>query len=207
MTDQTPPRDAGLGSDQVEHRVQVLGKEILSDRKYTLKMFRIAWRRSDGSLDTLYREIYDKGDGAVVFLYNSARKSVVLIRQFRLAAYLNGHQSLLWEAAAGGLDGMDPAERIQLEAMEETGFKIERPTWVFQAFMSPGAFTERLHFFIAEYDPNQRPAAGGGLAVEGEDIEVIELPFHEAWGMLENGIIVDAKTIMLMQYARINIFN
>lgn len=188
-------------------RARIIGDELLSDRKYTLRMLQLEWRRSDGRTETLHREVYDKGDGAVVLLYNRVRRSIILIRQFRTAAFVNGYPGLLWEAAAGGLDGMDPGERIRLETMEETGFTIDQPRAVFQAFMSPGAFTERLHFFVAEYDPDQRPGEGGGLADEGEDIEVAELPFGQAWEMLERGEIVDAKTIMLLQYARLHLFS
>jgi nudix-type nucleoside diphosphatase (YffH/AdpP family) len=187
-------------------RVRIDGTETLSHKKYKLRLFTFAWRRGDGAWQTQKREVYDKGDGAAILLYNTARRSVILIRQFRLPAYVSGYRETLIEAPAGMLDGAEPADRIRAEVSEETGYAIERPRHLFDAFMSPGAFTEKLHFFAAEYDPASRPGAGGGLADEGEDIEVFEIGFDEAHAMIADGRICDAKTIMLLQWARGTIF-
>ena len=190
----------------ISDRVRIIATEILSQRKYLLRFVTFAWRRSDGSWQEQKREVYDKGDGAVVLLYNHARRSVVLIRQFRLPAFLSGYRDLLIEAAAGVLDGASPEVRIREEVLEETGYAVHDVRRVYEAFMSPGAFTEKLHFFVAEYDPKARPGQGGGLKAEGEDIELLELDFAAALRMIENGEIVDAKTILLLQYAQLHIF-
>jgi nudix-type nucleoside diphosphatase (YffH/AdpP family) len=128
------------------------------------------------------------------------------VRQFRYPAYVNGHDDLLIEAAAGLLDNLSPEQRIRAEAEEETGYRLGDIRKVFEAFMSPGAVTEKLHFFVAEYQPDMRVGSGGGIPDEGEDIEVLELSIDEALAMIGDLRIVDAKTIMLLQYAALNIF-
>ena len=138
--------------------------------------------------------------------YNLAQRTVVLVRQFRYPAYLNGYDDLLIEAAAGLLDDETPQVRIRAEAEEETGYRLGHIRKIFEAFMSPGAVTEKIHFFVAEYDPTMKVGSGGGLAAEGEDIEVLELDFEKALAMIGDGRIVDAKTIMLLQYAALHIF-
>jgi nudix-type nucleoside diphosphatase (YffH/AdpP family) len=138
--------------------------------------------------------------------YNLAQRSVLLVRQFRYAAYVNGYDGLLIEAVAGVLDGATPELRIRAEAEEETGYRLGEIKKVFEAFMSPGSVTEKLHFFVAEYQPDMRIGNGGGIASEGEDIEVLELPIDQAMNMIADGRIADAKTIMLLQYAAMNIF-
>jgi nudix-type nucleoside diphosphatase (YffH/AdpP family) len=195
-----------MKSKDVSDRVRLVATEVLSQKKYLLRLIRFAWRRGNGAWQEQAREVYDKGDGAVILLYHRAKRRVVLIRQFRLPAFLNGHPHELIEAAAGVLDGAEPAERIRAEVSEETGYAVSHVEKVFEAFMSPGAFTERLHFFIAEYDPASRPGAGGGLEEEGEDITVLELGFDDAYAMIASGAVVDAKTIALLQYAKINLF-
>lgn len=190
----------------ISDRVQILATEVLSQRKYLLRFVTFAWRRGDGSWQEQKREVYDKGDGAVILLYNRIKRSVVLIRQFRLPAFLNGYRETLIEAAAGVLDGAAPEVRIRDEVSEETGYAVHDVKKVCEAFMSPGGFTEKLHFFVAEYDPASRPGPGGGLKEEGEDIDVLELPFADAYAMIADGRIVDAKTILLLQYAQLLIF-
>jgi len=138
--------------------------------------------------------------------YNLVQRNVVLVRQFRYPAYLNGYNDLLIEAAAGLLDDETPEARIRAEAEEETGYRLGEVRKIFEAFMSPGAVTEKIHFFVAEYDPTMKVGSGGGLASEGEDIEVLELAFEQALAMIGDGRIVDAKTIMLLQYAALHIF-
>lgn len=182
--------------------VQILEERVLSNDWYVLKKTRFRHRRRDGRWQELVRETYDRGNGAVLLLFNAARGTVVLTRQFRFPAYVNGcTDGLLIEACAGLLDGQDPLTCIQREAEEETGFTVRSPRKAFEVFMSPGSVTEKLHFFVAEYELADRANAGGGEAAEGEDIEVLELPLPTALGMIESGDIQDGKTIMLLQHA------
>jgi len=190
----------------VSDRVRVQDVRLLSHAKYILKAATFAWRRNDGEWQTQIREVYDRGNGAVLLPYNRKRRTVMLVRQFRYPAFVNGYDDLLIEAAAGMLDDASPEERIRTEAEEEIGYRLHDVHKVFEAFMSPGALTEKLHFFIAEYEPEMRISDGGGLADEGEDIEVLELGIDEALAMIKDGRIVDAKTIMLLQHAALHVF-
>ncbi len=190
----------------VSDRVRVKDVRVLSDRKYLLTSATFDWRRNDGTWQTQVRESYDRGNGAALLPYNRERRTVVLVRQFRYPAFANGHDDLLIEAAAGMLDNASPEQRIRAEAEEETGYRLHDVHKVFEAFMSPGAVTEKLHFFVAEYEPEMRVSAGGGLAHEGEEIEVLELGIDEALAMIAQGRIIDAKTIMLLQYAALHVF-
>jgi len=190
----------------VSDRIRVSDVRLLSDNHYTLKSTTFEWRRGNGEWQTQRRETYDRGNGAVLLPYNLARRTVVLVKQFRYPAYVNGYDDLMIEAAAGLLDDASPEDRIRTEAEEETGYRLGEIRRVFEAFMSPGSVTEKLHFFVAEYEAAMRVGAGGGIASEGEDIEVLELPIDEALAMIPSARIVDAKTIMLLQYAALNIF-
>jgi len=190
----------------ISDRVRIRDVRILSDARYLLKSTMFDYRRADGEWQTQTREVYDRGNAATLLPYNLARRTVVLVRQFRLPAYLNGHDDLLIEAAAGMLDNASPEERIRAEAEEETGYRLHDVKKVFEAFMSPGSVTEKLHFFVAEYEASMQVGSGGGIADEGEDIEVLELPIDQALAMIADGRIADAKTIMLLQYAALHIF-
>lgn len=190
----------------VSDRIRVHNVRLLSDNHYTLKTTTFEWRRANGEWQMQARESYDRGNGATLLPYNVARRSVVLVRQFRYPAYVNGYDDLLIEAAAGMLDNETPEIRIRAEVEEETGYRLGDVRKIFEAFMSPGAVTEKIHFFVAEYESDMRIGSGGGLASEGEDIEVLELPIDQALAMIGDGRIVDAKTIMLLQYAALNIF-
>lgn len=190
----------------VAQRVRVHDVKLLSDNWYVLKTTRFDFLRRDGQWQTQQRETYDRGNGAAILLYNLARRSVVLTRQFRYPAFVNGHDALMVEVPAGVLDAASPEDCIRAEAEQEAGYRVREPRKVFEAFMSPGAVTERLHFFIAEYEPGDRVGDGGGLHDEGEDIEVFELPFDAAMAMAARGEILDAKTIMLLQYAALHLF-
>jgi nudix-type nucleoside diphosphatase (YffH/AdpP family) len=182
--------------------VQIVEEHLLSKDWYVLKKTRFRRRRRDGRWQELVRETYDRGNGAVLLLFNAARGTVVLTRQFRFPAYVNGcADGLLIEACAGLLDGRDPLTCIQREAEEETGFSVRSPRKAFEVYMSPGSVTEKLHFFVAEYEPAHRIHAGGGDAAEGEDIEVLEMPLAAAVTMIGSGEIQDGKTIMLLQHA------
>ena len=190
----------------IADRIRVKNVRLLSDNHYTLKTTTFEWRRANGEWQTQHRESYDRGNGATLLPYNLGQRTVVLVRQFRYPAYVNGYDDLLIEAAAGLLDNASPEVRIRAEAEEETGYRLREVRKVFEAFMSPGAVTEKLYFFVAEYEPEMRVSSGGGIADEGEEIEVLELPIDEALAMIGDGRIVDAKTIMLLQYAALHIF-
>jgi nudix-type nucleoside diphosphatase (YffH/AdpP family) len=182
------------------------GIKVLSDNHYVLRKVTFDYRRNDGTWQRQEREAYDRGNGAAILLYNLAQRSVVLTRQFRMPAYMNGYRELLIEAAAGLLDDASPEDRIRAEAEEETGYRVAQVRKVFETFMSPGSVTEKLHLFVAAYDDSAKAGKGGGLAGEGEDIDVLELPFAQAVAMMADGRICDAKTIILLQYAQVHVF-
>lgn len=185
-------------------KIQILQEEVLSDNWYTLKKFTYEYPKKDGSAQVQMREVYDRGNGATILLYNSARQTVVLTRQFRLPTFVNGNKTgMLIEACAGLLDADNPEDCIRREVEEETGYKVEQVRKIFEAYMSPGSVTEILHFFVAAYDPSMKLNEGGGMEHEQEDIEVLEMPFTKALQMVSTGEIRDAKTIMLLQYAQL----
>ena len=187
----------------MQDRVRVRDVRVLSDDWYVLKKTTLDYQRRDGSWQTFTRETYDRGNGAAILLYDPSRHTVLLTRQFRFPAYVNGHPQPLIEVPAGLLDELSPEDAIRREAEEEAGCRVSQPRRLFEAFMSPGSVTERLVFFMAEYSTGDRIAEGGGLIAEGEDIEVLEIPLAEALAMVGRGEIMDAKTIMLLQYAKL----
>ncbi|MCL4136590.1 UNVERIFIED_CONTAM: hypothetical protein GTU68_033924 [Idotea baltica] len=187
--------------------VKIENETILSNDWYLLKKTTFQHRKNNGQWQTVTRETYDRGNGATILLYNLEKQTVVLTKQFRYPTYVNGNESgELIEAAAGLLDNVNPAERIRLEVEEETGYRIQNVTPVFEAFMSPGSVTERIYFFIAAYTETDRVSSGGGVADEGEDIEVLEIKFSQALNMIKTGEIRDGKTIMLLQHVALHIF-
>lgn len=181
-------------------RVKILKIEPLSHRWARLDRYTISYQRSDGRTDTLIREVHDHGHGACVLPYDRARGTVLLVRQFRLAVELSGADGFIIEACAGLLDGDDPAECARREAEEELGFRMSNLRLMTSCFMTPGAVTERIAMFLADYDHEARIGAGGGQVHEGEDIEVLELPFGEVRHMATEGRIADAKTLLLIMY-------
>jgi nudix-type nucleoside diphosphatase (YffH/AdpP family) len=186
-------------------QVKTTQTEVLSDNWYTLRKITFDLQQRDGSWTSQSREAYDRGNGATILLFNRAKQTVVLTRQFRMPTYVNGNPTgMLIEACAGLLDQDNPEECIRREAEEETGYRLHHVSKVFEAYMSPGSVTERLYFFVAEYDDAQRIHAGGGVADEQEHIEVLELLFAEALQMMFDGRIQDGKTIMLLQYAHLH---
>lgn len=188
----------------MKDRIVIKKVETLSDDWYILKKTTFDYQRKNGTWQTVSRETYDRGNGATVLLYNKAAQTVVLTRQFRFPAYVNGHPGMMIEACAGLLEENNAEECIRQEVEEETGYQIHEARKVFEAYMSPGSVTEKLHFFVAEYSNIKRVAPGGGVESDGEDIEVLEIPFAQALAMLDRGEIVDAKTMMLLQYAKIH---
>lgn len=198
MTDDSG-RKADIASD-----IRLHGLTILSDNHYVLRKAEFELRRSDGHWQRQARESYDIGDGAAVLPIDRARSLVVLVRQFRWPAYENGYRGALIEAIAGKLDGDSPEQCAIKEAEEEAGIRIANPTRVFHCFMSPGAVKERLSLFVADYDLTAPRMKGGGHAQEGEDIAVLEPSLADALTMVAKGEIIDAKTIMLLQWAALN---
>jgi len=185
--------------------VHILSTEILSDNWYTLRKITYEYTKKDGSKHTQSREAYDRGNGATILLYNQAKGTVILTRQFRLPTFVNGNASgMLIEACAGLLDKDNPEDCIRRETAEETGYTITDVRKVFEAYMSPGSVTEILYFFIAEYAQDMKTTEGGGAEHEEENIEVMELRIAEALQMIETGEIKDGKTIMLLQYVRLH---
>lgn len=185
--------------------VSILRTDILSDNWYFLRKYTIQYTKKNGMVKTQEREIYDRGNGATILLYNKERNSVILTRQFRLATFVNGNpDGMLIESCAGLLDRDNAEECIKRETEEETGYKIGDVRKVFEAYMSPGSVTEVLFFFIAEYTPAMKVSDGGGAPEEEENIEVMELPFPEALSMVSDGRIRDGKTIMLLQYMQLH---
>jgi nudix-type nucleoside diphosphatase (YffH/AdpP family) len=195
-----------LEQELEQERVRIRHVEVLSDDWYLLQKTTFDYRRADGVWQTLNRETYDRGNGATILLYNLARRTVILIRQFRFPTYRDGHDGFLIETPAGLLDSASPEQRIRAEVEEETGYRVGAVRKVFEVFMSPGSVTEKLHFFVGEYSDATRIGDGGGNLAEGEDIEVMEVPIQQALLMIAEGEIADGKTIMLLQYAQLHLF-
>ena len=183
--------------------VRILSRQAISQGFGLLERLSIEVKRFDGRLQTQAREIYDTGDGAAILLYDPTRSTVVLVRQFRLPVYLKEGRESMIEVCAGRLEGLDPETRIAHEAEEETGFRVRHPRRLFEGYSSPGAFCEKLTFFAAEYSAADKIGDGGGVEHEGEDIEVLEPTLDEALTMVARGEIVDTKTILLLQYAKL----
>jgi nudix-type nucleoside diphosphatase (YffH/AdpP family) len=185
-------------------KIDIVEKKLLSDNWYHLHKVTFDYTGSDGQTRRLDREVYDRGNGATILLYDARRDVVVLVRQFRMPAFLNGHSGWMIETPAGLLDGDHPEEAIRREAIEETGYQVRDVRFLFKCFMSPGAVTEIIHFFAAAIDIEDRVADGGGLDEENEDIEVLEVKLADALAMIESGEICDGKTIMLLHWAAQN---
>ena len=187
--------------DGARDAVEIRAVETLGETHYPLRKYNFAYRRRDGARQELQREVYAIGESAVVLPFDPKRSTVLLTRQFRLPAQVNGDGPRLIEACAGNIEpGDDAAETARKEAEQEMGCRLRDLREVFTLYMSPGVTAEKLHFFTAEYDPGGRSGEGGGLREEGEDIEVLELPLAEAWTMVGRGEIVDAKTVLLLQH-------
>ena len=186
-------------------KVRNINRQLLSNNWYKLEKLTFEYQLDDGSWETQSREAYDRGNGAAILLYNKKNRTVILTRQFRMPTYINGNDSgMMIEVCAGLLDGDHPEDCIKKETEEETGYKLEKVEKVFESYMSPGSVTEILYFFIGSYEEKMKIGEGGGAEEETENIEVLELDFEKALEMIRTGEIKDAKTIMLLQYAKIN---
>lgn len=187
------------------NRIKNIINKLLSDNYYILKKVTFDYKMSNGKWVTQSREVYNRGDGAGILLYNKEKQTVVLIKQFRMPTYMNDNAGgMLLEICAGMLDKDNPEACIIRETEEEVGYRLPKVTKVYEAYSSPGVMTEKMHFFIGEYTDAMKVSSGGGLDSENEDIEVLEMPFKKAIEMLNNGEIVDTRTIVLLQYAQIH---
>ncbi len=190
-----------MSSDKVKN----IENTLLSDNYYILKKYNFDYLMPNGKWVNQMREVYDRGDGAGILLYNKAKKTVILIKQFRIPTYLNeSKDGMLVEIAAGMLDKDNPEDCVIRETEEETGYRLKSVKKVYEGYSSPGVMTEKMHFFVGEYTDDMKVSDGGGLDTEAEDIEVLEIPFERAIDMLHNGEIVDTRTIVLLQYAIIH---
>lgn len=186
-------------------KITITNKEILANNWYTLRKITFDYQKKNGSWVTQVREAYDRGNGATILLYNKSNKNIILTRQFRMPTYLNGNETgMMIEACAGLLDKDNAEDCIKRETEEETGYQVSDVRKIFEVYMSPGSVTEIVHFFVGEYTNDMKISDGGGIDSEQENIEVIEFSFEKAYQMIASGEIKDAKTIMLLQYAKIN---
>lgn len=187
------------------YNIKILNTEILSDNWYVLKKITYSYSKKDGTNKTQVREAYDRGNGATILLFNKDRKTVILTRQFRLPTFINGNESgMMIESCAGLLDENNPEDCIIKETEEETGYRVKNVHRIFDAYMSPGAVTERVYFFIAEYSQAMKVTDGGGAENEEENIDVLEMNIDNALKMVDNGEIKDGKTIILLQYIKLH---
>lgn len=185
-------------------KIKIQKTELLSDNWYILNKVTFDYQKKDNSWITQKREVYDRGNGAAILLYNTTKKTVILTRQFRLPTYLNGNETgMMIEVCAGLLDEDNPEQCIIRETEEETGYRLTEVNKVMETYMSPGAVTEILYLFVGAYDESMKVSDGGGVEHEEENIDVLEMSYGEAYAMIESGQITDAKTIMLLQYAKI----
>lgn len=190
---------------QLNSKIKIKETELLSDNWYTLNKVTYEYQKKNGEWETHSREAYDRGNGAAILLYNNENRTVILTKQFRLPTYVNGNENgMMIEVCAGLLDRDNAEDCIKKETEEETGYKVNKVHKVFESYMSPGAVTEILYFFVAEYNKDMKVSEGGGLEEEQENIEVLELDFDKAFNMISSGEIKDGKTIMLLQHAKIN---
>ncbi len=186
-------------------RIKIKETKILSNNWYTLKKITFDYFTNNSEWIEQSREAYDRGNGAVILLYNTDKQTVILTKQFRMPTYINGNSDgMLIEACAGLLDTDDPETAIIRETEEETGYKIKEIEKVYECYMSPGSVTEILYFFIAKYTNETEKNIGGGI--DNEDIKVLEIPFSEALSKIKTGEIKDAKTIMLIQHLRLEAY-
>ncbi len=186
-------------------KIRNIEKVVLSDNWYTLNKFSFEYQKDDGTWEEQHREAYDRGNGAAILLYNKKKGTVILTRQFRMPTYVNGNEDgMMIEVCAGLLDGDKPEDCIKKEIEEETGYEIHDVRKVIETYMSPGSVTEILYLFVGEYEDRMKVSEGGGAENETENIEVLEYSFEKALRMMDSGEIRDAKTIMLLQHAKIN---
>lgn len=187
-----------------DDRVRLVSKETVWKRFIHLQTLVFDQRMPDGRVIRIDREVHDHGSAAAILLYDPNKDAVVLVRQFRPAAFVNGDPTFMLEVPAGLIDSDQPDEAIRREAMEETGYAVQEVQYLFETYASPGTVTEKVALFYARIDVEEKAGLGGGLDTEGEDIEVLAIPFDRAFGMISTGEITDAKTIILLQWGMLN---
>lgn len=185
--------------------IRIVDEQVLSDDHFPLKKLAYEQRRADGGMQRQDREVYASDSGVTALPYNRERRTVLLTRQFRIGARVGGHHGWMIETVAGMLEGADPLERIRAEVVEELGYRVDDLHPVMTLFASPGTITERVHYFVGEYRPEDRCGDGGGKQDEGEDIEVLELGIDDALARMRSGEIEDAKTVVLLQYLQLHL--
>jgi nudix-type nucleoside diphosphatase (YffH/AdpP family) len=182
----------------VDVRTALRGRTVVRE-------YQLVYRRADGGRQELVRQVCDRGDSAAILLYCRTRPTILLTRQFRLPVFLTGVAGgMSFEVPGGLLDGRTPADAVLREADEEAGVQLDHIEEVLVAYPSPALLSERVHLFIGAFQPAGRISLGGGLAAEGEDIDVAEVPFTEALAMVARGDIADMKTILLLYYAHVH---
>ncbi|WP_421362524.1 NUDIX domain-containing protein [Agrobacterium rosae] len=196
--------DSTVVSIADEDRVKLVSKETVWKRFVHLQTLVFDQKMPDGRVIRIDREVHDHGSAAAILLFDPNKNAVVLVRQFRPAAFVNGDPSFMLEVPAGLIDDDQPDEAIRREAMEETGYAVNDVRYLFQTYASPGTLTEKVGLFYARVDLDEKAGLGGGLATEGEDIEVLSIPLDQAFDMISTGEITDAKTIILLQWAMLN---
>jgi GDP-mannose pyrophosphatase NudK len=186
-------------------KVRIKNTKKLSDEHYTLKRIEFSIQKKTGEWEDQQREVYDHGNAVAALLYNKEQGTVILTRQFRIATFVNGNETgMLTEACAGLLEeGESPDETVKREITEETGYEVSEVRKVYDVYSSAGSLTELLYLYIAPYTKDQKVSKGGGLEEEGEEVEVIEMPFDEAWNLMQENKLNDAKTVMLLQYVKL----
>lgn len=187
-------------------RVRVIKTELLSDSWARLESAHFDYLNSRGEWERQIREVYNRGHGAAILLYNLDARSVILIRQFRYPVFTEDGDGFMIEVPAGVIEHNDPDATVIAETEQETGYRIGEVQRLFNAYVSPGSVTECLHYYCAAYSSANKVSDGGGLDDEGEDIEVMEVDFDDAMTWIESGKINDAKTILLLQYAALHLF-
>lgn len=193
-----------LARPRDDDRVKLISKETVWKRFVHLQTLVFDQQMPDGRVIRIDREVHDHGSAAAILLFDPAKDAVVLVRQFRPAAFVNGDPIFMLEVPAGLIDDDQPDEAIRREAMEETGYEVKDVQYLFETYASPGTLTEKVGLFYARVDLEEKAGIGGGLDTEGEDIEVLSIPLDEAFGMITTGEITDAKTIILLQWAMLN---
>ncbi|WP_245303752.1 NUDIX domain-containing protein [Agrobacterium bohemicum] len=193
-----------LARPRDDDRVKLISKETVWKRFVHLQTLVFDQRMPDGRVIHIDREVHDHGSAAAILLFDPARDAVVLVRQFRPAAFVNGDPSFMLEVPAGLIDDDQPDEAIRREAMEETGYAVKDVQYLFETYASPGTLTEKVGLFYARVNLEEKAGIGGGLDTEGEDIEVLSIPLNTAFNMITTGEITDAKTIILLQWAMLN---
>ncbi len=192
-------------TDQADQSIRIRARHTLSDKRFRLETVTFDQSAADGTTETLHREVYHSGVGAAVLPVNRDAGTVLLVRQLRIPALLQGGEATLLEACAGMVDdGDEPADTVRKEAEQEMGYRLHDVRRVCTVYTSPGACTELLHLFSARFSPADRTGAGGGLPAEGERIALLEVPLDQALDMVERGEIRDAKTVILLQHARLS---